>query len=199
MVHNWRKKKKIFLPSSTFFFIPRSPRTTRKNRTSPNNGIIKKFFLSNLNILTYLTKKKRKFQNRSQKNSQSCVPLRLIMPIKLAAPQTSSFHRSPDSMACMWIVEPCSPVKMSRDSIHKLNISLHCCQHPARIFGDGNFFSHREEDLKRKGKVMNVICCYIQPITKLPIWFTQPIFRLPGNTVSLPCTNVPSYPSLPKS
>jgi len=102
-------------------------------------------------------------------NFTSITLLGPIMPIKLAAPQTSSFHRSPDPLACMWIVEPCSPVKMSWDSIHKLDISLHCCQHPARIFGDGKFFSHREEDLKRKGKAMNAKCCYIQPITQLPI------------------------------
>jgi hypothetical protein len=35
-----------------------------------------KFFLQNINILTKLTKKYYKFQNRSQKKSQSCVPLR---------------------------------------------------------------------------------------------------------------------------
>jgi hypothetical protein len=45
-------KKKIFGPRLKTIFIPRSPRTTRKNRTSPHNGPIKKFFLLNLNILT---------------------------------------------------------------------------------------------------------------------------------------------------
>ena len=39
-----KKKKKIFWPNSKFFFILRSPRTTRNNRSSPHNGPIKKNF-----------------------------------------------------------------------------------------------------------------------------------------------------------
>jgi hypothetical protein len=36
--------KKKFLARLNTLFIPRSPRTTRKNRTSPQNGPIKNFF-----------------------------------------------------------------------------------------------------------------------------------------------------------
>ncbi len=41
---NEKKQKIFFWPSSQFFFIPRSLKTARKNRTSPNTGPIKKFF-----------------------------------------------------------------------------------------------------------------------------------------------------------
>jgi hypothetical protein len=64
-------KKKNF-DRAQIFLLFRSLKTTRKNRTSPNAGPIKKFFLQNLNILT---KKYYKFQNRSQQKSQSCVTL----------------------------------------------------------------------------------------------------------------------------
>jgi hypothetical protein len=67
--------------------------------------------------------------------------LKPIMPIKLAAPQTSSLHQSPDPLACMWFVEPCSPVKMSRDSIHKLDISLHWLPTPSKNFWRRKIFS----------------------------------------------------------
>ncbi len=40
------KKNLIFFwPSSKFFIIPRSLKTTRKNHSSPNNGLIKNFFV----------------------------------------------------------------------------------------------------------------------------------------------------------
>jgi hypothetical protein len=38
-----KKKIKKILPNSKFFFNLHSPRTTWKNRTSPNNGPIKIF------------------------------------------------------------------------------------------------------------------------------------------------------------
>ena len=37
-------KKKFVWPRLKTIFIPRIPRTTRKNRTSPQNGPIKKYF-----------------------------------------------------------------------------------------------------------------------------------------------------------
>ena len=37
-------EKKFFWPRLKTIFIPRSPRTTQKNRTSPKNDPIKKFF-----------------------------------------------------------------------------------------------------------------------------------------------------------
>jgi hypothetical protein len=38
-------EKNIFLPWLKTIFIPRSHKTTRKNRTSPQNGTIKNFFV----------------------------------------------------------------------------------------------------------------------------------------------------------
>jgi hypothetical protein len=47
------KRKKIFFDlAQKKLFIPRSLKTTRKNRTSSIAGPIKKVFLQNLNILT---------------------------------------------------------------------------------------------------------------------------------------------------
>jgi hypothetical protein len=37
-------EKKNFWPILKIFFIPRSPRTTRNNRSSPHNGPIKEMF-----------------------------------------------------------------------------------------------------------------------------------------------------------
>ncbi len=54
----------------------------RNNRSSPHNGPIKKTLPQNLIIYAYLTMKKYKIQNRSQKNSHSCVPLRSLHSLK---------------------------------------------------------------------------------------------------------------------
>jgi hypothetical protein len=43
-----KKENFFFLHSSKYFFVPRSLRTTRKNRTSPNTGTIKQLFSQNL-------------------------------------------------------------------------------------------------------------------------------------------------------
>ncbi len=42
---NEKKSNKVFDLTQNFFFILRSSRTTRKNRTSPNNVAQSKFFL----------------------------------------------------------------------------------------------------------------------------------------------------------
>jgi hypothetical protein len=74
------KNQKYFFDLAQHFFSFRVVfKTTQKNHTSPNTGPIKKFLLQNINILTKLKKKYYKFQNRSQKKSQSCVPLMLYM------------------------------------------------------------------------------------------------------------------------
>jgi hypothetical protein len=59
---NEKKKKNFFWPSSKI--VP-----------PPLLAQSKKLILQYLNILTYLTKKYYKFQNRSQKKSQSSEPL----------------------------------------------------------------------------------------------------------------------------
>jgi hypothetical protein len=64
-----KKNKNIFLPNSKSFFILRSPRTTGKNRTSPNNGPIKIF----KEIIQILKSKPKK--------SQSCVPLTFLVNV----------------------------------------------------------------------------------------------------------------------
>jgi hypothetical protein len=44
------KRKKFLAYLEFFFFIPRSLKTTRNNRSSPHNGPIKKCFTKNLII-----------------------------------------------------------------------------------------------------------------------------------------------------
>ncbi len=64
------KKKK----SSKNFFVPRSLKTTRKNRTSPNTGTIKKFFHKTY-FLSITNNEKVQISKSKPKKSQSCVPL----------------------------------------------------------------------------------------------------------------------------
>jgi hypothetical protein len=81
-------KKKNFWTRLKTIFIPRIPRTTRKNRTSPQNGRIKIFLFENINILTELTNFKSK-----PKKSQSCVPLMLLL-------FSTVFHCTAESSNC---------------------------------------------------------------------------------------------------
>jgi hypothetical protein len=70
--------KKIW-PILKFFFIPRSLRTTRNNRSSPHNGPIKKKFSLKSYYLCITNIEIVQNSKSKPKKSHYCVPLRIVV------------------------------------------------------------------------------------------------------------------------
>jgi hypothetical protein len=156
------KQNKIFFwPGSKIVFIPRSLRTTRNNHSSPHNGPIKNFFPQNLIIYAQLTMKKNKIQNRSQKNSRSCVPLRALRPDRggEVTSSNSAYHSTAvQQRPLRWLLS-IQPSAYEQESRHeRRGAKQQClkwgvgtratnCQQETKLGGIGDYSSYKTTNL----------------------------------------------------
>ncbi len=85
-----------------FFFIPRSPRTTRNNRISPHNGPIKKFFALKSYYLCITNKEITQIPKSKSKNSKSCVPLNFCRLVRSLETRSLICHYSSKASPWSW-------------------------------------------------------------------------------------------------